>query len=78
MCMTHNTGELIGAVVTAVAIAGVLLNNRRRRECFALWAFSNALSALLHVTNQMWALAVRDSVFLVLAADGWVRWGRNA
>jgi len=69
--------EAIGWVVTAVAIAGVVLNNRRRRACFVLWMVSNALTAMLHVHAGLYALAVRDLIFLALAVQGWVLWGRR-
>ena len=37
--------EIIGWIVTVIAVYGVLLNNRRRRACFAVWLVSNTLSA---------------------------------
>lgn len=64
-------------VATAVAIAGVLLNNARRRECFVLWSVSNSITLYYHIRGRLWGLAARDAVFLVLAAVGWVMWGRN-
>jgi len=70
--------ELIGTIVTAVAVGGVLLNNARRRECFLLWIFSNALSAAIHVEASMWSLAGRDAIFFALAIAGWRQWGRAA
>ncbi|HSW63963.1 MAG TPA: nicotinamide mononucleotide transporter [Dissulfurispiraceae bacterium] len=69
--------ELIGAIAAALAVAGVLLNNRMRRECFVLWMISNGLSLLLHLEAGMWALSVRDVIFFALAIDGWRRWGKR-
>lgn len=75
-----NTGtviEIVGAVVTVLAVAGAVLNNHRRRECFMIWLVSNGLSLACHVMLAAWSLAVRDGVFWLLAVHGWVRWGRN-
>ena len=69
--------EIIGSAVTAVAVAGVVLNNRRNRICFLLWMASNVASAGLHVAAGLWALAARDVAFLGLAVHGWILWGRE-
>ncbi len=66
--------ETAGLVATLIAIAGVVLNNHRRRECFYLWLGSNALTLAVHVWAGIWSLALRDAVFLALAVDGLVRW----
>ncbi|MBE3069135.1 MAG: nicotinamide mononucleotide transporter, partial [Planctomycetes bacterium] len=70
--------EIAGWVVTVVAVGGVILNNRRRRECFWLWFISNTISAGIHASAGMVALTVRDLVFLVLAVQGLVLWTRAA
>ena len=69
--------EIVGGAVTVVAVAGAVLNNHRRRECFLAWMASNAASAGLHIAAGMIALACRDLIFLGLAVDGWRRWGRK-
>lgn len=75
--------EIIGAVAGVLAVVGVLLNNRRRISCFYVWMISNAISCGLHVYAAMavgadtWTLAARDIVFLVLAFDGVMRWGKK-
>ena len=67
--------ELIGWLATVVAVAGVYLNNRRRRACFVLWLVSNAMTLAVHFYVAMWSLAVRDLAFLMLAIHGWWLWG---
>ena len=67
--------ELIGWLATVVAVAGVYLNNRRRRACFVLWLISNAMTLAVHFYVGMWSLAVRDLAFLMLAIHGWWLWG---
>jgi nicotinamide riboside transporter PnuC len=69
--------ELVGWATTVLAVWGVLLNNRRKRVCFVLWLFSNALSAAVHICLSVWSLAVRDAVFFVLAVEGLILWGKN-
>ena len=66
--------EIIGIIVTVVAVAGVVLNNRRCRWCFVLWMVSNILSASIHCSIGPWSLVVRDLIFLVLAIEGYFLW----
>lgn len=69
--------EIIGTISTVLAIVGVLANNRRLRWCFLLWMVSNAMSLVIHANAGIWSLAGRDAVFLVLAVEGWIRWGKQ-
>lgn len=69
--------ELIGAIATALAIGGVLLNNHRLRVCFLVWLVSNAITLGLHLHAGLFSLAARDVAFLLLAVHGWVKWGRT-
>ena len=41
--------EIIGTISGALAITGVLLNNRKLRGCFLVWMLSNSVSFGLHV-----------------------------
>ena len=74
--------DIIGWLSSAMAVAGVVLNNFMCRWCFVLWMVSNGVSCFLHLRQTkreggraMWPLAARDLVFLILAIDGWYRWG---
>ena len=69
--------EIIGTISGALAITGVLLNNRKLRGCFLVWIFSNSVSLGLHVDAGLYSLAVRDAVFLILAFEGWIKWGKK-
>ena len=66
--------ELIGTIATVIAVAGTVLNNRRSAWCFPLWLVSGVMTIGLHVQMEVWSLAVRDLVFLVLAVEGLYRW----
>lgn len=69
--------EIIGMAVTVIAVAGAWLINRKIRFCFVLWVVSNLLSAVIHVHTGPWALVARDVIFLYLAVEGYVTWGRK-
>ena len=71
--------ELLGFLITVIAIGGVMLNNNRRRECFLLWMVSNTLSIIVHLTATdplIW-MSIRDAAFLILAFQGYRKWGRS-
>ena len=68
--------ELFGTISTVLAVIGVLANNRRLRWCFLLWMVSNSLSLVIHSKKKIWSLTVRDAIFLILAIEGWIKWGR--
>lgn len=69
--------ELFGSIATVLAIAGVVLNNRVNRRCFAIWFVSNAICAVLHIGVGLWSMVVRDAIFMVLCVDGWYRWRKR-
>jgi nicotinamide riboside transporter PnuC len=69
--------ETVSAIAGILAITGVVLNNRRLRACFVIWILSNLMSAEIHLAAGLWSLAARDLVFLCLAVEGWVKWGKR-
>jgi nicotinamide riboside transporter PnuC len=75
--------ELFGLIGSALAIVGVILNNRGRRICFAVWLISNSISMAIHIqlaiatAAETWSLAGRDAIFIVLAISGWRHWKRK-
>lgn len=66
--------EIIGVITMVIAVAGVILNNRKVRWCFVLWMVSNFLSLCIHAQTGPFSLMVRDAIFLVLAFEGWIKW----
>jgi len=69
--------EIMGIVATVIAVLGVLRNNRRRRDCFILWLVSNLLTAGIHMYSGIWSLFARDLIFMVLAMEGLILWGKT-
>lgn len=74
---TIDVVEGVGVVAGTLAIAGVLLNNRRRRACFYFWIASNILAACLHAHAGIVSLVIRDVVFTVLAIEGAYKWRKE-
>ena len=69
--------EIAGTAATILAVAGVILNNRRLRYCFFFWMVSNAMTAAIHLQAGIWSLVVRDILFLLLAVEGYFKWGHQ-
>ena len=69
--------QLLQFAVAGVAIFGVHLNNHRKRCCFLLWILSNAGTATFHILAGQWGLVFRDLIFLILAVQGWILWGKQ-
>lgn len=66
--------ELLGAIVTVLAIIGVLCNNRKMSVCFKIWLVSNSISAVIHWQAGIYTLVIRDLVFMLLAVEGMRKW----
>lgn len=72
-----NITESAGLVGTALAVAGVVLNNFQNRMCFYLWIASNVIFAAIHLKAKMRSLVLRDIIFTVLAIVGLWQWTVN-
>lgn len=68
---------LFGWAATVISVIGVILNNRKIRLSFVLWMFSNALSLAIHWQTGIWSLTIRDTVFILLAVEGWRLWKKT-
>ena len=69
--------ELFGMVAMVLAVAGVVLNNRKLAACFYLWIVSNVISTGLHVEAELWSLVARDIILTLLAFEGIYKWKRK-
>lgn len=75
--------ELLGAIGTVLAVAGVVLMNRKRIECFYVWMASNSICLIVHTVAfyggaATGAMIVRDAIFLILAFEGLWMWSKKA
>lgn len=64
-------------ILTAVSVAGVVLNARRARSCFVVWMFTNAGWVVYNVRLRAWELVALFAVYLALAVYGWFKWGEK-
>ena len=69
--------EIIGTIAMILAVTGVLANNRRLRWCFIIFFISNSLVLIIHISVGVWSLVVRDTIFIILAIEGWIKWGKD-
>ena len=67
----------LGWLVTVASIAGVVLNIKRRRECFYIWAGTNAFWAVLDFTQGIYSQAALQAVYFGLAIWGLIEWRRG-
>ncbi len=63
--------------LTAVSLAGVVLNIRRMRACFALWLVSNGGWCVLDLQNEQYPRALLMAVYFALSVWGFVSWSRK-
>ncbi len=69
--------ETFGIISTILAVAGVILNNRKLIACFYLWLLSNGITALIHYDAGIYSLFLRDIIFFGLAVEGLWRWRKK-
>ena len=69
--------DLIGWLVTAVCLAGTVLNVKKVRWCFHLWAVGNIAWLAIDVHNRLYSRALLDLVQLALAIWGAAEWRRG-
>ena len=71
------SADLAGWLVTAVCLAGTVLNVKRVRWCFHLWAVGNVAWLAVDVHNRLYSRALLDLVQLALAVWGAVEWRKG-
>ena len=69
--------DLVGWLVTAVCLAGTVLNVKKVRWCFHLWAAGNIAWLAIDVHNRLYSRALLDLVQLALAIWGAAEWRRG-
>lgn len=66
--------QLAAWSATALSLFGVVLNIRRRRECFYVWAATNAWWAGFDAWNEIWSQATLQAIYFGLAIWGLIEW----
>ncbi len=64
-------------IVTGFSIIGVVLNVKRKRICFWIWAGTNAAWAIVDYWQGIYSQAALFTVYFGLAIYGLVEWGRD-
>ena len=57
-----------------LAVAGVLLSNRKKRACYLCWIASNTAWAVINWCHGLHIEALQNGVFLYLAFEGLRKW----
>jgi len=70
--------EVMKWTLAALSIVGVVLNIRRRRECFIVWCATNAAWTVVDVVHQVWAQAALQFVYFLLAIWGLIEWKKHS
>ena len=71
------SADLVGWLVTATCLAGTVLNVKKVRWCFHLWAVGNIAWLATNLQNRLYSRASLDLVQLALAVWGAVEWRRG-
>lgn len=69
--------DLIHWPLVALSIVGVVLNIRRRKECFIVWAFTNATWAAVDFGYGLYSQATLQLVYFGLALYGLREWMKH-
>lgn len=69
--------ELLTAALTALSIVGVILNIRRIRACFYVWAVTNFCWMAVDFYREIYAQAALFLVYFALAIYGAFEWRRE-
>lgn len=70
-------GRIFTWAVTAICLAGTVLNVKRSRWCFVLWIAGNIAWMIYDVRSGLYSRAVLDLVQLGFAVWGLVEWTKK-
>ncbi len=60
--------------LAGLSLFGVLLNIRRRRECFAVWMVGNICWAGVDAYHGIYSQAALQALYAGLSVYGWLEW----
>ena len=61
-------------LVTMISICGVILNIKRRKECFVVWLFTNGIFCLYDFSIKAYAQSFLFFIYVLLAIYGIFEW----
>jgi nicotinamide riboside transporter PnuC len=64
-------------MLTAASLVGVVLNIKKKKACFAIWAITNAAWAVIDYMAGLTAQAALFAIYFCLAIWGLVEWRRG-
>lgn len=65
-------------LLTLASLVGVILNIHHRRECFAVWGFTNAAWCVIDLHHNIPAQAALQGVYCGLSVWGLWKWRKAA
>lgn len=68
---------IYGWIVTAICLAGTVLNVKKIKFCFIIWTIGNILWLALDLYNSLYSRALLDIVQLILAIWGYLAWTKE-
>lgn len=72
--MTVELFEIGKWALALLSLVGVVLNIKRRRECFIVWTVTNASWVAVDLWHGVLAQAALQAVYVVLAIWGFWHW----
>lgn len=66
--------EIFKWTLVAASLVGVVLNIRKRRECFYVWTATNALWCAVDAWHGIWSQSILQGLYCGLAVWGLIEW----
>ena len=63
--------------ITVLSLVGVVLNIYKRKECFVVWAITNAAWCIYDLSIGAYAQSVLFAVYFLLALWGLTKWHKG-
>lgn len=68
---------IIEWLLVAGSLVGVVLNIRKRRECFYVWGVTNAAWTVVDLNHGVWSQAALQFIYFLLAIWGLIEWKKH-
>ena len=72
------SGDAMTWVLTVFSLVGVVLNIKKNRSCFLIWALTNTAWAYIDYKRNIPAQGSLFVIYVVLAFWGWFSWRKDA